>query len=350
MRARELLLSLPGVPYGAAVAVRNWLFDKRVLASRRFDVPLVCVGNITVGGTGKTPHVEAILAALSREVRVGCISRGYGRRTSGFRLVDEGCTFEEVGDEPRQIKSKFPGVLVAVDGNRARGIERMLRAIPAPQVIVMDDGFQHRHVKPGLSIVLVDHARPLDTDHLLPRGRLREPATALRRADVVVVTKCPATLPDEERAALARRLHLLPGQRLFFSTMRHGAPVPLDGESPCGVSRESTVICLTGIARPAPYARFLEGIAGRVVPLHFPDHHRFTGTDLRRVIETFHALPTDDRFIFTTEKDVTRLATLPLPPEIRSRVFHVPVEVDFLPSSPGFIETITSYVRQNQEI
>jgi tetraacyldisaccharide 4'-kinase len=341
------LLSLPAALYRVAVAARNKLFDWRVLPSRRFDVPVVCVGNITVGGTGKTPHVEALVAALAGEHRVACISRGYGRRTRGFLLVNEHDDPRRVGDEPAQVKNKFPGITVAVDEHRARGIERLLRLDPRPGIVIMDDGFQHRAVTPDVSIVLVDYHRPPRADHLLPRGRLREPVSALQRARWIIVTKCPPDISPGERQAIVEQLDPSTGQQVLFSTMQHGEIVPLDGISPCPLSPDTPVLCLTGIARPDAYRRHLETLSRHVVPLAFPDHHFFSARDVRRIVEAYRRLP-PPACIFTTEKDATRLAAVPLPPEIAGSIFYIPVEPRFITPADQLLDNITTHARQDQ--
>ncbi|MDR1273834.1 MAG: tetraacyldisaccharide 4'-kinase [Odoribacteraceae bacterium] len=351
VRPGDLLACPASALYGAVVATRNWLFDRGVLPSRCFDSPVVvCVGNITVGGTGKTPHVEALVAGLKGEFRVACLSRGYGRTTSGFRLVGEGCSPAEVGDEPRQVKNKFPDVVVAVDGNRTRGIERLRALASPPEVVIMDDGFQHRYVTPRVSIVLVDYARPLHADHLLPRGRLREPAgPALRRADVVIVTKCPFAMSDREREAVVRQLRLEERQQLLFTTMNHGWPVPLHGGGECDMSRDSSVLCVTGIARPTPLLDYLERAVGPVFHMRFPDHHRFSRGDTRRIVELFQGMQKDDRFLITTEKDATRLDSSSLPAWVKERVFYVPLETRFLgPGGDSLFKLIAGHARQNR--
>jgi tetraacyldisaccharide 4'-kinase len=346
---RTLLACPASALYGAVVVTRNWLFDRGILPARRFDSPVVvCVGNITVGGTGKTPHVEALVAGLKGEFRVACLSRGYGRKTSGFRLVGEGDSYREVGDEPRQIKNKFPDVVVAVDGNRVRGLERLRALASPPEVVVMDDGFQHRYVTPRVSVVLVDYARPLHDDHLLPWGNLREPAgAALRRADVVIVTKCPGGIKAGDREEMARQLRLEERQHLLFTTMQHGSLVPLDGVGRCELSRGSMVLCVTGIARPEPFLYYVGGIVGPKRHLVFPDHHRFSARDARRITWAFGEMPGNDKWLITTEKDATRLASLPLPEWVRERTFYVPVETRFLTPADSLFELIAGHARQD---
>jgi tetraacyldisaccharide 4'-kinase len=345
VKAREILLLPVAALYGMAVAARNSLFDRGLLASRRFDVPVVRVGNITVGGTGKTPHVEALVARLAGDYRVACLSRGYKRESTGFRLVETCSTPAEAGDEPLQVKRKFPGVTVAVDADRVRGIETLLRLDPPPGIIIMDDGFQHRRVRATLNIVLVDYNRPVHDDRLLPAGRLREPVSALRRADFIIVTKCPSGISSGERQAIARRLKPGDEQRVLFTAIAHGPVTPIDGTSRCSLSPDTSVLLVTGIAAPAPYRRYLETLAGTVVPLAFPDHHAFTRRDICRVVEAFRRLPAP-ACIFTTEKDATRLLTTPLPREIAGKIFYVPVAPRFLAPEDELLNTIIAHARQ----
>ena len=199
MLLKYLLLGPLSLLYGLGVDIRNRLFDRRLLKIREFDVPIICIGNITVGGTGKTPHTEALIGELRRDFRVACLSRGYKRRTSGFVLATPESTAKDIGDEPMQIKSKFPDIIVAVDGNRARAIERLSQSEDKPEVIILDDGFQHRSVKADINILLVDFNRPVNEDHLLPLGRLRESVHAMGRANYVIVTKCPANISPIEK-------------------------------------------------------------------------------------------------------------------------------------------------------
>jgi tetraacyldisaccharide 4'-kinase len=341
------MLSLPAALYRAGVAARNCLFDRAILPARRFPATVVCVGNITVGGTGKTPHVEALVAALAGDFRVACISRGYGRDTRGFRLLEVRDDPRRVGDEPAQIKNKFPDIPVAVDEDRTRGIERLLQLDPRPEIVIMDDGFQHRSVAPDVSIALADYNRPPHADHLLPRGRLREPLSALRRAHCVIVTKCPPSITAPERREIAERLTIAPGQLLLFTSTRYGAVTPLDGLTPYRPNPDASILCLTAIARPLPYLRHLETLARRVVPLTFPDHHYFSPRDLRRLLEAYRRLP-PPACIFTTEKDATRLSAAPLPREITENTFYIPVAPRFITPAAPLLENIMTHARENR--
>ena len=348
------LLKILSWLYGLAVWIRGFCYDQGWLRSRSFHVPVVCVGNLAVGGTGKTPHTEYLIRLLqSAGLQVATLSRGYRRHTRGFVLATATSTAAEVGDEPAQMKGKFPDATVAVCEDRCRGIDRLLAMEQAPEVILLDDAYQHRRVSLGLSILLTDCRRPFCSDDLLPAGRLREPAgRGKRRAQVVVVTKCPPRLSEEERADMARRLDLLPGQKLYFSTLlyrtlqpvfpgvadnRHDHPMPQASEA---------VLLVTGIASPAQLAEEVGRHSGRVVTLAFADHHDFSERDLRSIAEAFDALAPQPRLIITTEKDAVRLRHHPrLPHRLKPHLYVLPIEVGFLfDEQQSFNQYIIDYV------
>lgn len=346
---KALLLPL-SVLYGIATGIRNFLFHTGILKSRSFSVPVICVGNITVGGTGKTPHTELLIAELKKKFRVACLSRGYKRKTSGFVLATPQSTAREIGDEPMQIKSKFPDITVACDGNRVHGIEKLLALRPAPEVIVLDDAFQHRYVQADKNIVLVDYNRPVHEDCLLPAGRLRESATALKRADYIIVTKCPSYLQPIERRILSKHLKIKPYQQLFFTTLGYGSIHTLSQETVSSTpSPDSDILCVTGIARPAPYIEYLKTFTGNITTIQFPDHHNFTTKDIRDIQQNFEKLKNPEKYIFTTEKDAVRLKTCELPEELKCRICYIPVIPVFLQNEELFFNEISEYVRKNQK-
>ena len=279
----KALLCIFSVLYGFGVGVRNLLFDLGILKSRRFAIPILCIGNITVGGTGKTPHTELLIDALRHKFRVACLSRGYKRKTSGFRLADERSTAGDIGDEPLQIHKKFPDILVACDADRVHGIEKLMALAEPPQVILLDDAFQHRYVQADKNIVLVDYSRPVMEDHLLPWGRLREGVHALKRADFLIVTKCPPDLSPIDQRIWSKHLDIKPYQQLFFSTTTYGEICPLvaGGATPQPGS-ECGILCVTGIAEPAPYVEHLKSYransAGREVYFHDGKRRRALGS------------------------------------------------------------------------
>lgn len=348
-----LLLPLAWV-YGLVVWIRNLLFDIKVLPSRSFSVRLISVGNITVGGTGKTPHIEYILSLINGQVKAAVLSRGYNRRTRDFRLTEVHSTVRQVGDEPLQIKQQFPEVTVAVDRKRARGIMKLLAAGNIPSAILLDDAYQHRYVKPGLNILLIDYNRPLAADYLLPCGRLREPVGEQKRADIIVVSKCP-----ENMNAMAKRIKInevrpYPYQSIFFSSLHHLDPIPaFPGEAP-EIDRNTCrkknygMLLVTGIANNRPLKRFLRSINPQISELRFPDHHYFTDSDLEKIGRNFGQLAAENKIIVTTAKDAVRLRETSLPPELRKAIYVVPVEVVFLFGEAAlFNEIILHYVGKN---
>ncbi len=308
---RYLLLPFAWL-YGLVVMGRNLLFDAGVLRSRRFPLPVIAVGNLAVGGTGKTPHTEYLLRLLS-DFRVAMLSRGYGRRTVGFALATDSGRASDIGDEPAQMHRKFPEVVVAVDENRREGIEILMREQNHPiEVIVLDDAFQHRYVRAGMNLLLTDYHRRFTHDFLMPVGRLREPASGKKRADIIIVTKCPENLSADEAARIRKEMALQAGQKMFFTTFGYGEAYPLFPQA-APVAEQclagKPVLLITGIAKPAPLRRFLEQTAASVTELAFPDHHNFTTIDLRRMSDALASLP-QDAVVVTTEKDAERLVEM----------------------------------------
>lgn len=340
--------------YGLAVAVRNRLFDRGVLRARSYGFAVISVGNLTVGGTGKTPHIEYLVRLLRRHARVAVLSRGYKRRSSGFVLADAATPMSELGDEPYQMHRKFPDVQVAVCANRREGIERLTAGLTAAeqkeQVVLLDDAFQHRYVKPGLQILLIDYNRPIWRDALLPAGRLREPVAAKARAQIVVVTKCPPTLKPIDYRNLTKALGLFPYQSLFFSTMRYGRPWPVFGGA-ATFEPAARVLLIVGIARPEPLIDELQQRGLRPTTLRFADHHNYTPRDAARMNHAFSALCAEGPAVaLTTEKDAARLSGpvgAALSPALKGALYALPIEVEFLRGAgPRFNEKILSYVAE----
>lgn len=352
VRTNEWLTPLSWL-YGMGVALRNALFDMDVLESRSYKIPVICVGNLTVGGTGKTPHTEYLLRLLSPRYKVAVLSRGYKRKTSGYILATEESTVEEIGDEPWQMKQKFPDIYVAVDKNRREGIERLCDDPETcdVEVILLDDAFQHRYVKPGLSILLIDYHRMVTDDRLLPVGRLREPMENMNRANIVVVTKCPHDIKPMDYRVIQKALGLKPYQDLFFSTFRYGKLWGLFHDKERKLSSlapEESVLLLTGIASPEQLHIDLRRHTQRITTLSYPDHHNFTPYDIRHINHVFASLPSP-RIIITTEKDATRLLYMQgLSREVKESLYILPIRVDFLRDEQDmFNEKISGYVLKN---
>ena len=344
--------------YGLGVGFRNLLFEMGILKSRSFSTPVISVGNITVGGTGKTPHVEYLIRLLKDQAKVAVLSRGYKRKTSGFVLAGDDATVRTIGDEPYQMKTKFPDITVAVDKKRTRGIEKLTSGdyVKDIDVIFLDDAFQHRYVKPGINILLVDYHRLIIYDKLLPAGRLREPIESKNRADIVIVTKCPKDLKPMEFRVITKAMSLYPYQQLFFSAHEFETLRPVFQNNQNTQSTQTLsealadqhVLLLTGIASPEQMLLDLKTYAKEVTPLAFSDHHNFKKKDIERINEAFSALPSP-KLIITTEKDEARLKQVEgLSDEVKSHLYALPIKIQILlDQEKAFNQTIINYVRKN---
>ena len=335
--------------YGLAVSLRNELFALGILKERSFSIPVISVGNITVGGSGKTPHVEYLIRLLQDYIKVGVLSRGYKRKSHGYVLADDNSTMRDLGDEPYQIKQKFHDIYVAVDKNRCNGITRLThdKATSNVGVILLDDAFQHRYVKPGLNILLVDYHRLIIYDRLLPAGRLREPLNGKQRADTVIITKCPRDLKPMEFRILTKAMDLFPYQQLFFTTIDYGTPQALFSDKTTSLNKYN-VLLVTGIASPEQKENDMKHKCRSLTSLAFEDHHLFNTKDEQRINNAFERLPSP-KIIVTTEKDSTRLVNLNgLTTEVRDAIFVLPIKVKFmLNQGELFNNKIISYVRKN---
>ena len=364
-----LFLKPLSVAYGAVTAMRNKMFDFGVLDQREFDIPVLVVGNIAVGGTGKTPHTEYLINLLRTRYKIGVLSRGYNRKTSGFVLADENANASIIGDEPFQIYQKFGlhGVTVAVCEDRCAGIDKMREANPSLELILLDDAFQHRYVKPRVSVVLTEYSRPVFNDSMLPSGRLRENKGALHRADIVVVTKCPPDMKQLEYRLFVKNLNLYPYQKLYFSTYVYEELRPIfpDYGGAIGSLNELTptnyVIALAGIAHPLPFIRHLKSTQAKVRSMVFPDHHNYSRDDIGNLIAKIKSSPNPkNTIVITTEKDAMRIRSLSgLPKALKARLYYIPISVKFIPNvaesnvgEEDFSDTIISMLnrpdKQNQ--
>ena len=339
--------------YGIGVAFRNLLFEAGILKSQTYATPVISVGNITVGGTGKTPHVEYLIRLLKDKTNLAVLSRGYKRKSHGFVLGDAHATIYDLGDEPFQMMQKFPGITVAVDKKRTRGISNLIHGAAGKEidVILLDDAFQHRYVKPGINILLVDYHRLIIYDELLPSGRLREPASSKNRADIVIVTKCPTDMKPMEFRVLTKAMALYPYQQLYFSTHTYEHLEPLFGEGELEKLEDLAnqhVLLLTGIGLPEQMRLDLEPYAKEIKPLAFADHHQFKEKDIQLINETFSSLPSP-RCIITTEKDAVRLKTIEgLSDEMKQHLYVLPIRIKILLDQElSFNKYIIDYVRKN---
>jgi tetraacyldisaccharide 4'-kinase len=323
--------------YGLAVFIRNLLFDAGLLKSTRFQLPVLSVGNITAGGTGKTPHVEYIADLIRSRYRVAVLSRGYKRKTKGFLLAGAKSTADEIGDESRQIKNMFPDIIVAVDNKRVHGIKRLMAEFPDLETVILDDAFQHRHVRPDLSIVLIDHERPVFRDFLLPLGNLRECPRNINRADTVIVTKCPQDMNPEKRKTFVSKLHLRRRQPVFFTSYRYGNLVPVFAEKAMVIDQNKKrndnpgVLLVTGIADSRPLKMYINQTMTVAAEMRFGDHHLYSIRDIRAIEKRFIELPAERKIILTTEKDATKLRELAGELQrLHAFLYYIPVQVNFL--------------------
>jgi tetraacyldisaccharide 4'-kinase len=338
--------------YGSIVRFRNWLFDMGLKKSKSFSIPIISVGNITVGGSGKTPHVEYLIRLLHDKAKIAVLSRGYKRKSHGYVLAEESTTMPEIGDEPFQMHQKFSDIYVAVDAKRARGIENLQNdeATKDVDVVLLDDAFQHRYVKPGINILLVDYHRLIIYDKMLPAGRLREPLSGKNRADIVIITKCPKDLKPMEFRVLTKAMDLYPFQKLYFTSINYDTPKGVFEEKQIELDKlqDYHVLLLTGIASPKQMEHDLKPMTKDITNLSFGDHHSFKGKDIDRINDAFESIP-EPRIIITTEKDAVRLReTEGLYEKVKSNMYELPIKVSFiLDQQDNFNEKIISYVRKN---
>jgi tetraacyldisaccharide 4'-kinase len=342
--------------YGLAVWIRNRLFDYGLLKSTGFNIPLISVGNITVGGTGKTPHVEYLAALLGEEFKVATLSRGYKRRTRDFRRATMDSTVSEIGDEPLQIKRRFPEITVAVDRKRVHGVETLMKQIPPVEVVLLDDAYQHRSIKTGYSILLMDYMRPIHKDRLLPAGRLREPASNRMRANIILVTRSPERIKPIEFREYVNQLGLSIGQHLYFTCMRYGDLAPVfPGSEKKDASwfktHVSGVVIVAGIAQPRPLRQYARSISTNISELFFPDHHSYTQKDMEKISAAYRKLKKGDQevLVLTTEKDAMRLHDHQPEPDLQDAFHAVRIHVHFLnDDKEDFDRQILNYVHSNK--
>lgn len=338
--------------YGLGTGLRNAFYDKEWLQSKRYPLPVICVGNLAVGGTGKTPHTEYIVRLLQEQgLQVATLSRGYGRKTKGFLIANRQHTAQEIGDEPWQLKHNLQKVTVAVDEDRCHGIERLMQEEhPRIEAVILDDAYQHRSVKAGLYILLTDYHRLYTEDMLLPAGRLRESKRGAERAHLVVVTKCPSDMSESDFEDIKSRLNLLPHQQLFFSTIAYYTPTPVFKQAkalPSETDESLHLLAVTGIAHPEPMTEYLRQLTPHVELMSFPDHHDFSKHDLDNIARCFERIE-GDRRIITTQKDAARLQGMEslLPEIIKTHLYALPIRIRFLNNQQeAFDRNIIDFVR-----
>lgn len=319
--------------YGLVIKVRNCLFHWKILRSTPIK-GTICVGNLTVGGTGKTPFTEYLINLLKDQTEIAVLSRGYKRKTKGFVMADAKSSAAIIGDEPYQIYLKHSEIPIAVDEDRINGIQTIRHRHPNNRVIILDDAFQHRRVKAGLNILLTDYHNPIYSDYFLPVGRLRDSFAQRKRAQMIVVTKCPENLSQQEQQEITKRLRLLPHQELFFSTIKYGSlkPVfPLEEYNPLQLTEQLSIIALAGIANPAPFFNFLKKRGNVERTISLGDHQPYQEKKIKAIFDLLWQIPNKAKAIVTTEKDAARLKEFAhLPQEMKRYFYYLPIEMDFL--------------------
>lgn len=355
MKSFLRILALPlAFLYGLVTGIRNWLYDNRILQSKSFDLPVISVGNLSTGGTGKSPHIEYLIRLLKARYHLATLSRGYGRKSSGFILATEKSASLEVGDEPKQFKRKFEGVMVAVDINRVKGIKKLLLQSIKPDVVLLDDAFQHRSIHAGLSILLTDYKNPFYKDFILPSGNLREARSGMKRADIIIVTKTPKIFSPLDKRIILKEIKPEAYQKVFFSYVKYGDLIPFHAkenqERNLNYYKENhySLILFTGIANPLPLETHLKKIFGKINSFKFSDHHEYSIVDLMKVKKEYHQISGDKKIILTTEKDAMRLDTSGLIEIIQELpVFYLPIEIAFHDKDEEeFNKQVLHYVKQ----
>lgn len=293
--------------YGAVVWVRNWLFDKNILKSSAFNFPVICVGNIAAGGTGKTPMTEYLVEVLKNKYKTATLSRGYKRKTKGFAIANDTTTAIDIGDEPMQFHQKFPDITVAVGEERLVAIPQILHQRPDTQVIILDDAFQHRAVRPGMNLLLSDYKNLYTRDLMLPAGDLRDVKASCKRANIIIITKCKTALTVEEKNQLIDELKPLAHQKVFFTEIVYSQPYHLFSKDPCDIVASADILLLCGIANPKPLMEFLNTHFHSYDMIRYADHHIFTTDDLNDIKRQFEKMQSTNKMILTTEKDAVRL-------------------------------------------
>lgn len=346
LRPIRILLFPFSLVYGAVIWLRNRLFDKNVLKSSSFNLPVICVGNLSAGGTGKSPMVEFLLRILQSHMKVAVLSRGYKRKTRGYALAGAGTTALEIGDEPMQFHLKFPAVTIAVGEERVVAIPQLLHDKPDTQVIILDDAFQHRTVRAGLNIVLTDYNNLFTRDWFLPTGDLRDEKNSYKRADILVVTKCRADLSLSEKTTILEEIRPLSHQHVFFSSIRYGKPYHILHRHELPLAGSMEILLVSGIANPVPLKKYLQEVSKTYYEILYSDHHIFSIDDLKDMVKRFENIQAANKIMLTTEKDAVRLVKFEqqlkeLP------VYVIPIEVQFLfNEEQAFSDIITKFIKE----
>jgi tetraacyldisaccharide 4'-kinase len=342
---RVLLLPFAAL-YGLVIYCRNLFYDKGWFGSAHFNFPVICIGNLAVGGTGKSPMVEYLVKLLKTNYKIATLSRGYKRKTKGYALANKNTTALEIGDEPMQFYLKHPDLAVAVGEERIVAIPHLLQDVPDLQAIILDDAFQHRSVIAGLNILLTEYSNLYTKDFFLPTGDLRDDKSSAKRAQIIVVTKCPPLLNEEEKANILREINPLPSQRIFFTSIAYGVLYHIaDADDKCYLTLDDEVLMVCGIANPEPLKEYLLNNTHAYFQQDYSDHHIFSIDDLKDIIQKFDTIQAKDKIIVTTEKDAVRL--IKFIDQLKDiPMYVIPIQHVFLfNEGPQFDEMLINYVK-----
>ncbi len=330
--------------YGEIVDIRNKAFENGLINSATFDIPTIVVGNLNVGGTGKSPQIEYLIRLFHHDYRIAVLSRGYKRKSTGFQLADKNSTAEQIGDEPLQFYRKFKDIIVTVDANRVRGIQQIKKISPPVDLILLDDAFQHRRVNAGFYILLTAYDNLYLDDMMLPTGELREKKKGAQRANIIIVSKCPKELAEEDQIRIVKKLNPKLNQTVFFSSIDyHNSVINQNNEISIEKLQEYEVLLVTGIANATPLVNYLESKKIQYRHLKYSDHHRFSIGDKERIFEEFKWIESKIKIILTTEKDYVRTFS-----EEDDQVYYLPIKTKFLDSENDFNKLIYNYVQENR--
>jgi len=329
LRSFRVLLLPISLLYGLVIIIRNFLYDKKIFHSASFNLPIVCIGNLAMGGTGKSPMVEYLIELLQDNFRIAILSRGYKRKTRGYALANENTNALDIGDEPMQFHKKFPQVTVAVGEERVVAIPHILQDKPETQAIILDDAFQHRSIQAGLNILLTVYNDLFTDDFFFPTGDLRDQRSSAKRAEVIVVTKCPSGLAEDEKEKITQRLKMNDTQRTFFSTIEYQAPYHIITKDKKPFSGKDDILLVYGIANPQPLKEYISESAAEYEEMSYSDHHIFSIDDLKDINKRFGKMQSSNKLILTTEKDAVRFL------KFKEQLMNLPLYV--LPVKHAFL-------------
>jgi len=353
---RFLLLPFSGI-YRLITGFRNFLFDNGLLKSKEFNISIISIGNLTVGGTGKTPHTEFLVKLLRKNFNIATLSRGYKRKTKGYVLANQNSSYLEIGDEPKQIALKYPELKVVVCENRVKGIKKILNHDPKTEIVILDDAFQHRQLKPSISILLMDYNLPFYEDYMLPYGRLREDWHQYGRANIIVVTKAPDDLKPIDRRVLAKKINVLPYQTIYFTSIKYADLKPIFKAKKINFEKEVLlrekyeVLAISGIARADLFIKYInQNVSTSVTHLNFPDHYSYTEKDIKNIFTIIDKIENTKKIIITTEKDAVKFRESKfISEEYYKYFYYIPIEVKFLfDAEDDFNKQIINNITKNR--